>query len=378
MKFNLSDICDYAKGKIDVAVLDEDTYISTENMMPNKGGITSASSLPTVVQTQAFNAGDVLVSNIRPYFKKIWFAEYDGGCSNDVLVFRAKDGVSKRFLYYVLADDTFFDYSMATSKGTKMPRGDKAAIMKYEIPDFTFEEQEKIAGILEVLDKKIQINTAINDNLEQQAQALYKAWFVNFEPFGGVKPAQWQLSDIYSVANIIYGAPFSSKLFNTEGRGKPIIRIRDLKEQAFVTYTTEVHPKGRLLKPGDIVVGMDGEFRPYVWGNTEAWLNQRVCIFESKNINDKAFVLFAIKPLLNVIEQTQVATTVIHIGKKDYDAFKILLPDRKTLDDFGAITAPMINQIVNNCLENKRLSTLRDVLLPKLMSGELDVSDIDF
>ena len=237
--------------------------------------------------------------------------------------------------------------------------------------------QISVSRVLGSIDDKIELNQKINDNLERQAQALYKAWFVDFEPFGGVKPAQWQLSDIYSVANIIYGAPFSSKLFNTEGRGKPIIRIRDLKEQAFVTYTTEVHPKGRLLKPGDIVVGMDGEFRPYVWGNTEAWLNQRVCIFESKNINDKAFVLFAIKPLLNVIEQTQVATTVIHIGKKDYDAFEILLPDRKTLDDFGAITAPMINQIVNNCLENKRLSTLRDALLPRLMSGELDVSNLE-
>lgn len=171
MKYNLSDICDYAKGKIDVAVLDKDTYISTENMMPNKGGITRASSLPTVAQTQCFSAGDVLVSNIRPYFKKIWFAQYEGGCSNDVLVFRAKDGVSKRFLYYVLADDTFFDYSMATSKGTKMPRGDKKAIMKYEVPDFTYEEQEKIAGILEVIDEKIELNTAINKNLEQQAQA---------------------------------------------------------------------------------------------------------------------------------------------------------------------------------------------------------------
>ena len=165
MKYSLSDICDYAKSKIDVALLDEDTYISTENMMPNKGGITRASSLPTVAQTQSFFAGDVLVSNIRPYFKKIWFAEYDGGCSNDVLVFRTRDGVSKRFLYYVLADDTFFDYSMATSKGTKMPRGDKAAIMKYEVPDFTYEEQEKIAGILEVLDRKIQLNTEINENL---------------------------------------------------------------------------------------------------------------------------------------------------------------------------------------------------------------------
>ena len=165
MKFNLSDICDYAKGKIDVTVLDEDTYISTENMMPNKCGITNASSLPTVAQTQAFSAGDVLVSNIRPYFKKIWFAEYDGGCSNDVLVFRAKDGVSKRFLYYALADDTFFDYSMATSKGTKMPRGDKVAIMRYEVPDFTYKEQKIIAETLEALDRKIQLNAAINENL---------------------------------------------------------------------------------------------------------------------------------------------------------------------------------------------------------------------
>lgn len=165
MKYNLADICEYAKGKVDVAILDDETYISTENMMPNKGGITSASSLPTIAQAQAFLAGDVLVSNIRPYFKKIWFAEFDGGCSNDVLVFRAKNGVSKRFLYYVLADDTFFDYSMATSKGTKMPRGDKAAIMHYEVPDFTYEEQEKIAGILEALDRKRQLNTEINENL---------------------------------------------------------------------------------------------------------------------------------------------------------------------------------------------------------------------
>ena len=165
MKYNLSDICNYAKGKTDVSTLDEDTYISTENMIPNKGGIARASSLPTVSQTQSFLAGDVLVSNIRPYFKKIWFAEFDGGCSNDVLVFRIKEGISKRFLYYLLADDAFFDYSMATSKGTKMPRGDKDAIMKYEIPRYSYEIQEKIANILEVLDRKIQYNREINDNL---------------------------------------------------------------------------------------------------------------------------------------------------------------------------------------------------------------------
>ena len=207
-------------------------------------------------------------------------------------------------------------------------------------------------------------------------EALYKAWFTDYIPFDGKLPSNWTKSDIYSIADIIYGAPFASKLFNTDGEGIPIIRIRDLKEQAFVTYTTENHPKGHLIQPGDIVVGMDGEFRPYIWGNAEAWLNQRVCIFDNKRPKGKAFVLFTIKPLLYRIEQTQVATTVIHIGKKDYDAFEFFLPDEETLDRFDEITGPMIDRIVINRLENKRLSELRDCLLTKLMSGELDVSAI--
>lgn len=165
MKYKLSDICEYVREKTSVADLDGNIYISTENMLPNKGGITQAASLPTQEQTQSFSVNDVLVSNIRPYFKKIWYAAFDGGCSNDVLVFRAKEGVSSRFLYYVLADDTFFEYSMATSKGTKMPRGDKKAIMKYEVPEFSYEEQVKIANILAVIDEKIEINKKINKNL---------------------------------------------------------------------------------------------------------------------------------------------------------------------------------------------------------------------
>lgn len=377
MKYKLKDICFYATGKIDVNVLRGTDYISTENMLPNKEGVTTASSLPKTAQTRAYQKGDVLVSNIRPYFKKIWFADCDGGCSNDVLVLRAKENINAKFLYYVLADDAFFNYSTATSKGTKMPRGDKTAIMQYEVPNFDLLTQKKIAAILSNIDEKIELNNRINDNLFEQMQALYKDWFVNFEPFGGVRPSGWNNTNIYAIANIIYGAPFASKLFNTDGLGKPIIRIRDLKEQTFVTFTTEEHPKGHLIQPGDIVVGMDGEFRPYIWGNESAWLNQRVCIFESNRPKGKAFVLYTIKPLLNKIEQTQVATTVIHIGKKDFDAFEIVLPDEATLDSFDSITAPMVEKIVNNSLQNKRLAVLRDTLLPKLMSGELDVSHID-
>ena len=238
------------------------------------------------------------------------------------------------------------------------------------------DEMRKIVKILDAIDRKIECDQQINDNLLEQMQALYKSWFVDYRPFGGVMPTSWTQTGIYSLANIIYGAPFASKQFNTEGNGRPIIRIRDLKDQQFATYTTEVHPKGYLLHPGDIVVGMDGEFRPYIWGNDEAWLNQRVCVFENKRPNGKAFLYFTIKPLLFAIEQTQAATTVIHIGKKDFDAFEIMLPDTELLDAFDVITTPMVEQIVSNSIENKRLAIMRDALLPKLMSGEINVSNI--
>ena len=280
------------------------------------------------------------------------------------------------FLYYLLKYNKDKIEGMGSGTTFKEVSGNTMKNIVVSVPTDK-KVQERISSMLGSIDDKIEENERINNNLEQQMQALYKSWFVDFEPFGGTQPANWQTTDIYSIANIIYGAPFASKLFNTEGIGKPIIRIRDLKEQEFVTFTTEEHPKGHLIQPGDIVVGMDGEFRPYIWGNDEAWLNQRVCIFNSNRPNGKAFVLYTIKPLLNHIEQTQVATTVIHIGKKDYDAFEILLPTEDILNQFDSITAPMVRQIVNNRLENKRLSKLRDALLPKLMSGELYVSEID-
>ena len=179
MRYKLEDICSLRKGKTDVAVLTAETYISTENMLPNKAGVVNSSSLPSVTFTQKYKKGDVLVSNIRPYFKKIWKAKYDGGCSNDVLVFTSKGNTDEDFLYYVLADDAFFSYSMATSKGTKMPRGDKKSIMQYEVPCYDIEIQKKIASVLKVMDEKIELNNAINNNLEQQAFTIFDNIFPN-------------------------------------------------------------------------------------------------------------------------------------------------------------------------------------------------------
>ena len=318
------------------------------------------------------NRNCVIIGRVGAYCGSVFREKGICWVSDNAISATVKSDVDIDYIYYFLKNAGLNRRHI----GTSQPLLTQEILNSISIYLPSLPTQKKIAAILSALDEKIATNSAINDNLLEQMQAIYKSWFVDYLPFGGEMPESWTQTGIYSLANIIYGAPFASKQFNTEGSGKPIIRIRDLKDQQFATYTTEVHPKGYLLRPGDIVVGMDGEFRPYIWGNDEAWLNQRVCVFENKRPKGKAFLYFTIKPLLYAIEQTQVATTVIHIGKKDYDAFEIMLPDAATLDSFDSLTAPMIMRIVSNSFENKRLAVMRDALLPKLMSGEIDVSAV--
>lgn len=333
-----------------------------------------------------FRNGDTIMARITPCLENGKIAQINildreevGFGSTEFLVFRAKKGFSDpNFIYYLIISELVripAIKSMVGSSGRQRVQTSVLENLEIDLPDL--ETQKKIAKVLSALDDKIELNNQINKNLEEQAQALYKSWFVDFEPFGGVVPADWAQADIYSLAEVIYGAPFASKYFNNTGDGIPIIRIRDLKEQKFITYTTEKHSKGYLLQKGDIVVGMDGEFRPYIWGNSQAWLNQRVCVFKNKRPNGKAFLYYTIKPLLLAIEQTQVATTVIHIGKKDFDLFKVTLPANEILDKFDNITTPIIDQIVQNTFENKILCDIRETLLPKLMSGEIDVDNVE-
>lgn len=384
MKYNLSDICDYAKGKINVSVLDEDTYISTENMIPNKGGITGASSLPTVAQTQSFSAGDVLVSNIRPYFKKIWFAEFDGGCSNDVLVFRAKEGVSKRFLYYVLADDTFFNYSMATSKGTKMPRGDKAAIMKYQVPDFTYEEQEKIAGLLEALDKKIQLNAEINENLEEQARSIFQSWFIDYELFGGAAPSDWFPSTLGQVAIMKTDSwsPAKNPGVVVEHYSIPAF---DEKHYPVFEIASEIKSNKYILTPESVMISKLNPDTKRIW-RPVCLSEYPVCstefiVYEAKKNGQRDYIYSLIDsiPFFNHLcsHTTGSTNSRQRATPKTTLEFSFLLPPDSVIEEFCHIVTPMYDLITSNIVENQSLAKTRDSLLPRLMSGELDVSDLD-
>lgn len=387
MKYSLSSLCEYRKGKVNVDGLNKDTYISTENMLPNKGGVIRATSLPTTSQTQEYKKGDVLVSNIRPYFKKIWQAEYDGGCSNDVLVFKANENTDKDFLFYVLADDAFFNYSMATSKGTKMPRGDKTSIMQYGVPHYDIVEQKKIACVLRLLDKKIEFNNKINNNLLEQLNQL----FIEFST-----RCEWNYLSIGAIAEKVAMGPFGSniKVSTFVESGVPIISGNHLRgyflEEPSYNYITEAHAdklKNSIVYPKDIVFTHAGnigqvamipdecEYPYYVLSQRQFYLRCNTMMVAPEYV----LLFFHSKQgqheLLSYANQTGVPS----IAQPASNLKKICLPIPPISEqkEWLLVVEPIIAMYQNNYQETKRLSVLRDTLLPKLMSGELDVSDID-
>ena len=178
----LNDIAEFVTDKISSSSISLDRYVTTDSLLQNKRGREGALNLPPVpCALTHYRQGDVLVANIRPYLKKVWYADSEGGCSSDVLVFRAKNGHCTSFLYTVLMQDSFFEYAMLGSKGSKMPRGDKDQIMRYELPTFTPMEEENIGNMMVDIMSKINVNRQINDNLEAMAKQLYDYWFVQFD-----------------------------------------------------------------------------------------------------------------------------------------------------------------------------------------------------
>lgn len=168
----LSDICSYTKDRIAVSELSLGNYYSTENMLPGKAGFTEATSLPTTSQTTRCNAGDVLVSNIRPYFKKIVLCQSEGGCSTDVLCFAPKAPAYSAYLFCTLYADRFFDFMVAGSKGTKMPRGDKQQIMTYPVYIPTESELTAFADFATPILSQIHGNNEENARLEHLRDTL--------------------------------------------------------------------------------------------------------------------------------------------------------------------------------------------------------------
>ena len=322
--------------------------------MPNKGGIVDAGALPSVQYAQQYIKDDILVSNIRPYFKKIWMANEDGGCSNDVLVFRAEHGCDSTFLYYVLANDAFFNYASATSKGTKMPRGDKTAIMQYEVPCFTLETQLRIGKLLRSIDDRIAVNKKINDNLQQQAQAIYSSMFSD-----NLDPA-WSHGHLSDLIIVKYG--------------------KDHKKLADGIYP--VYGSGGIMRyverplynKESVLIPRKGTLNNVMYVNQPFWSVNTMFYTEMKLPNVAKFVYHFVKA--KDLASMNAGSAVPSMTTDILNAMEVVIPSASALEEFESLIAPMYEAMKANDVQSQTLSKMRDTLLPKLMSGEIDVSAV--
>ena len=228
----LKDIASIESSKISVDEVDIQNYISTENMIPNLGGVFESDSKPLKGNITSFKKNDILISNIRPYLKKIWYSDKDGGCSSDVLVLRALNKeIDKKYLFYILSSDKFINYVMSTSKGTKMPRGDKKAILKFKVPIKNIENQKLYSNFLTIIDKKIEL-------LEKNLNAYQKYYeFVSNNYFENlVCDNILKLKDIISKGKA-GGTPKSSNK-SYYGGEIPFLSINDMTKQGKYIYHT--------------------------------------------------------------------------------------------------------------------------------------------
>ena len=183
--YQLGEIAGYSDTRAQASHLDKTTFVGVDNLLPNKGGRVDANHAPNTSSLTAYETGDLLLGNIRPYLKKIWLSDRTGGCSGDVLAVRLSKAfhplVNARFLYYTLSSDRFFSYAMQHSKGAKMPRGDKAAILNFRIPVPPLEVQREI---VRVLDKFTQLEAELEAELEARRRQYehYKIRLLTFDP----------------------------------------------------------------------------------------------------------------------------------------------------------------------------------------------------
>lgn len=398
----LKDIAEFSKERININEVRLDNYISTENMQNNRGGIVDAQKLPNSKTVLKFEEEQILISNIRPYFKKIWFSKYIGGCSNDILVLKIKDdNVCKKFLYYLLSSDAFFDYVMGTSIGTKMPRGDRKAIMNYGIQLPPLEEQKSIAHILSTLDKKIEVNNKINKNLEEMAQAIFKHWFVDFEfpnedrePYKssggemveselGMIPKGWKAKKLSEVCSVKDGTHDSPKPSDT---GYPLITSKHLKGtkidfiDAKLISKTDYDNVNKRSKVDrfDILISMIGTVGNVYLVQDEVidFAIKNIGLFKtSENLRMYEYIYYYIKtPFIKQrIKERMAGSTQQYISLTELRIIPLLVPSKKVLNNFKTITNSILNSIYNNSQEIQMLEFLRNTLIPKLMSGEIRV-----
>lgn len=308
---------------------------------------------------------------------------------------KPKKNLDTRYLYYYLTLNRQRVVKLDGGSSQPNVRVDNFLSLDVNFPELS--TQVRIADVLSVIDDKIEINNRINTELEAIAKLIYDYWFVQFDfpddngkPYkssGGKMvynevlkrdvPLGWRAVKLIKEVDVQYGYPFSTKMFNETGMGNPIVRIRNIMENSVDMYSTESVDDKYLLKKGDLLIGMDGNFHLNFWDKDDCYLNQR-CVRVRKNKDSRVShlqVKFEIEPHIKAREKNVSRTTVGHLSAKDIDALNVLVPSSENVLSLRECFDNILRKIITNRNENQTLSKLRDWLLPMLMNGQVTIKE---
>ena len=362
-----------------------------------------------------FQNGDTIMARITPCLengKHAFISLLDENeiayGSTEYIVIRGRKGISDNlFVYYLTHFPSFKDAaikSMVGTSGRQRAQVDVLENLTMKLPSIA--EQKSIADILTKLDDKIAVNKQINDNfyfaflevmliwlltshrndnLEQQAQALFKSWFVDFDPFKdgefveselGMIPKGWRAGTLSEIANITMGTSPSGASYNVNGEGEVFYQGRAEFGYRFPhrnMYTTE--PK-RYAEDGDVLLSVRAPVGDVNIANERCCIGRGLAAIGSESC--PSYILYLVKSLKSVFEQYNGEGTVFgSINKKTLEGLRIIVPESKYIERFEKVANPLDGQIRCKEEESRRLASLRDTLLPKLMSGELKLNEVN-
>ena len=339
--------------------------------------------------------GDIVFSRVGSIDRNVYVDKnhegwiFSGRC---IRVRADKNKVNPRYLSYYFKQNSFKKMMMNLAVGATMPSLNTKIMNSIELDLLPRENQDKIANILSAIDDKIQINNQINQELEAMAKTLYDYWFVQFDfpdqngnPYkssGGKMiynpelkreiPEGWGVENLFDIADVQYGYPFSTDYFNSIGEGVPVIRIRDILGNDITNYSTEEVEDKYKINVGDVLIGMDGNFHMNYWIKEDCYLNQRVVKVNSDKLPNMV-LKYQIEPFIKLREKSVSRTTVGHLSDKDLKAINVILPRDKYLSSIFEKFESILENIIINQQQNQELTQLRDWLLPMLMNGQVKV-----
>jgi type I restriction enzyme, S subunit len=393
----LDEVAEMVRQKIDVACLTRDSYVSTENMIPDRGGVIPAEALPPSGRVNRFLIGDTLFSNIRTYFKKVWLADHEGGASADVIIFRPilRDQLDSAFLFYLLSSDAFIDSTVTASKGTKMPRGDKEAMLHYSIDLPLLPMQQRIVSILSAYDELIENSLRRIKILETMARALYREWFVNFKFPGHEKhlriasslgdiPKNWEVKTVADSFEISGGGTPSRKeakywedgtiqwFSPSDLTGSGTMFMDDSSDH--ITELGLAESSARLFPARSVMLTSRATIGAIAINTHEACTNQGFITCMPNERVPLFFLFHWLTENVPTFQRMASGATFKEISRGVFKTIEFLQPPVNLVRRYEDVAAPMAEQALILQRQIQNLRRTRDLLLPRLLSGELRLS----